>query len=189
MFRFLYFDSNILLAAPWPRLSATIENILKTAPAADVTVIIPAPVEEELAHHWIRGFNERLRTLTAAADAFQGHYRNVSELELDLGLPPSDYATTLYQQRIGELKEKYGIQSAPFTSRSLADVFAMACLYQPPFRRIKEGDVGFRDAVIFLSVIDHLAPRKRTPLRPLSPRTPSSRTTPLRHSCRQRVRA
>src|SRR5207249_9520325 len=42
-----------------------------------------------------------------------------------------------------------------FTRRPVTEIFEMASLRHPPFKQGKE-DVGFRDAVIFLSIVDDL---------------------------------
>ena len=154
MFNRLYFDSSILLAGPWPKPSANIESVLKMAPAAGVLVFIPAPVEAELEYHWMRDFDDRRHSLTAGFEAFKLHCETVGNLELNLGGPSREVALTAYRQHVLSLRQKYNIGTVPFTSRLVTDIFTMACRYQPPFKRAKDGDAGFRDAIIFLSVVD-----------------------------------
>ena len=57
------------------------------------------------------------------------------------------------------LKQKYGMSTVPFTSRSVTEIFKMAVDRHPPFKESKE-DVGFRGAAILLSVVDHLVAAK-----------------------------
>jgi len=56
---------------------------------------------------------------------------------------------------VDALKQKYGLSTVPFTGRPVTEIFEMATIRHPPFKPGKE-DVGFRDAVIFLSVVDDL---------------------------------
>ena len=50
-FNRIYFDSNPLITAGWPRLSAELENLLRLALRFKVALFLPQAVELELEEH------------------------------------------------------------------------------------------------------------------------------------------
>ena len=85
----------------------------------------------------------------------KSHCEAISTLHTAMEAPDRDRALQDYRATVGAVNKFFGISEVPLTTRPLTDIFTMACLRQPPFRD-KGVDAGFKDAVIFLSIIDHL---------------------------------
>ena len=62
-------------------------------------------------------------------------------------------ALAAYLKRVEAIKKANNVATVPLTSRRTEEFFDLAVRQHPPF---KEGDRGFKDTVIYLSVIDHL---------------------------------
>ena len=149
----IYFDSNVLIASNWPKLSAVLENLLLLARIFKIDLFLPRAVEEELEAHWIRILDDKLAKVERSIRQLTEYTSNASVEDVDLVLPDRSRALEDYRQQVNNLKEKWAIHTAPLTQRDIAEIFTMSVCHHPPF---KEKDVGFRDTVIYLSVIDHL---------------------------------
>ena len=55
----IYFDTNPLITANWPKPSAALENLLTLAELLKVGIFVPKAVEDELEAHWNRLFDEK----------------------------------------------------------------------------------------------------------------------------------
>ncbi|MDO8479203.1 MAG: hypothetical protein Q7W02_24035 [Candidatus Rokubacteria bacterium] len=155
MFSRLYFETSELVATGWPRLSADLENVLGIMASLKIPVFFPAGVEIELEERWRRGLAERLSDVRSKARAAEAHFGGVQEIRISVDEPDPAKALANYRGKVGALKQKYGLATVPLTSRPVAEIFKMAVDRHPPFKEGKE-DVGFRDAAIFLSVVDDL---------------------------------
>jgi hypothetical protein len=156
MFARLYFETSVLVAAGWPRLSADLENVLKFAPGDK---ILPAGVEIELQHRWQHELEERTSAVKSKIQAVEEHVGRVQKTSVTVDMPERAKALDDYLKAVNALKRKYGLSTGRFTGRAVSEIFAMATVRHPPFKQNKE-DVGFRDAVIFLSVVDDLMATK-----------------------------
>lgn len=159
MFNRLYFDTSELVASGWPRLSADLENVLRVIRSANIAAFIPIGVEIELERKWHRELTERISKAKSAAQAVEAHFDGVRDVSVPFDLPDGGGALDEYRRAVEELKGKHGMRTVPFTARPLSEIFEMAALRHPPFKQGKD-DVGFRDAVIFLSVVDDLVAAK-----------------------------
>src|SRR5262249_27818984 len=155
MFQRLYFDSDVLIAAGWPRLSADLENLLEVSAASGIAVLLPAAVEVELERRWQRELDEKANAVRSKVQAVEAHFRGIGTSEIIINLPDGVKALDNYIAIVNKLKAKYRLTTVKFTERPVADIFRMAADRHPPFKPGKD-DVGFRDAVIFLSVLDDL---------------------------------
>jgi len=156
VFSRLYLETSELVAAGWPRISADLENVLNLMASAKIPVLLPAGVEHELEQRWRRELREKMGALRSRIQAVEAHLGGVEDMKLSVDGPDPTRAAENYTRTVNKLK-KYGISTVPFTNRPVAEIFAMAADRHPPFKEGKE-DVGFRDASIFLSVVDHLSP-------------------------------
>ena len=146
------------MAAGWPRVSADLENVFKIA-AGDIDLLLPAGVEIELQHRWERELDEKTALMRSKLQGLNDHFGGVEQARISLATPDRATAAASYVQAVAKLKDRYGLSTTEFTKRSVPEIFAMAARRNPPFKESKE-DVGFRDAVIFLSVVDDLVGRK-----------------------------
>ncbi|OGX35656.1 MAG: hypothetical protein A3C36_00360 [Omnitrophica WOR_2 bacterium RIFCSPHIGHO2_02_FULL_52_10] len=153
----IYFDTNILIAANWPKPSAALERLLDLAQLLRVSVFVPKAVEDELEAHWNRLFDEKRTKATKSLTDLKKHSAQ-SDLDSDDVLPKKNAALATYRESVKTLKEKWKIETVPLTLRPTDELFRMAVCDEPPFQ---EGDVGFQDTVVYLSVIDHLVKEPR----------------------------
>lgn len=152
IFTRIYFDSNILIAANWPKPSAALERFLSLAQLLKVGVFLPKAVEDELEAHWSRMFDKTYINATKSLTELKKH-AGQSDLRADSMLPTKDAALAAYLESVKTVKEKWKIETVPLTSRPMGEFFRMAINDVPPFQ---EDDVGFQDTVILFSIIDHL---------------------------------
>jgi len=148
VFTRLYFETSELVAAGWPRLSADLENVFTITTAA---IFLPAAVEIELQNRWQRELAEKTTAMRSRVQSVESHLGT----SISVGVPDLTKARDDYLKMVDGLKQKHGLSTVPFTRRPVTEIFEMASLRHPPFKQGKE-DVGFRDAVIFLSVVDDL---------------------------------
>jgi hypothetical protein len=152
-FKYIYLDSNPLLGAGWPRITEKLQTISELAQIHHLSLFLPVSVEEELEQHWIRDlFEKEKRIKQSVADRNKVSSDIVSDLAAP-AFPSRDIVIQSYRDRVGSLKKVLSIQSSPFTSRSLQEIFRMSASRTPPF---KDKDKDFQDVVHVLSVIDHL---------------------------------
>jgi hypothetical protein len=156
MFTRLYIETSVLVEAGWPRLSADLENVLKITTFAK---ILPAGVEIELQHRWQRDLEEKISAVKSRIRAVEVHFGGVQRTSVTAEVPDLAQALDAYLKAVDALKQKYGLSTGRFTTRPVPEIFTMAATRHPPFKPGKE-DVGFRDAVIFLSVVDDLTAAK-----------------------------
>jgi hypothetical protein len=159
MFTRLYFDTSELVAAGWPRLSADLENVLRLTTVAKIGVFLPAGVEIELQQRWQRDLEEKTSAMRSRIQAVEDHLGGVQHPSMSLDVPDLTKVRDHYLKVVDGLKQKYALSTVPFTTRPVREIFEMATTRQPPFKQGKE-DVGFRDAVIFLSIVDELLAMK-----------------------------
>ena len=152
-FNRIYFDANPLIAAGWPRLSAELENILLLARIFQVALFLPQAVELELEEHWLREFDKKCGEVTSRVGKLKKYAVAVVTDNFSLALPDRNRVRNEYCTKVRALKEKWAVEAVPLTSRPLDEIFRMAIRREHPFQ--EEGK-GFQDAVILLSVIDHL---------------------------------
>lgn len=153
MFDRLYFDTNILRTLQWPRLSSKLQSIFELARLFKIEVFLPDCVEAELEAHWLREWGKLHRNSTSSVSDLNKHLLGILPDRITLQLPETPQLLQNYREKVLEIKQQWGIKSVPITSNSVSKFFEMAISQHPPF---KEKGSGFQDAVIYLSVIDHL---------------------------------
>jgi hypothetical protein len=152
----IYFDSNVLLGAGWPSVSAQLHELLSLAHALNVGLSLPRAVELELEQHWTRGLEDAHARLCEAEanflawndkvcpdDAVQGTYTGYDMSDTFSG----------YDAVVRRFKSEWGMSSPCYDNLSVEKLFEMAIGRTPPF---KEQGAGFQDAVILLSIIQDL---------------------------------
>jgi len=169
-FDLLYFDTQPLIASGWPRLSQASCNVLYVANKLGIKAIVPEPVRIELRSHWRRRYTEALgrlealkRMMVEVGVEFDARGRVLdtrtrphpvgTSTIYEVPFPSVDIAMQSYEATTAALLCFHQIQQIRVTPRSVSEVFKMAVDRLPPMR--EEGK-GFQDAVVLLSVIDHL---------------------------------
>lgn len=147
----LYLDSNILIGQGWPMISAELRNCLTVAASVNVNAFFPALVEMEVEAKWLRDFEENKRHALSRLDSLARHTPLFTKPRLQF--PTVDEARAEYRQRANDAKADLKVSSSPITSRSSAELLEKAAYHLHPF---PDSDSSFRDAVIVLSIADHL---------------------------------
>jgi hypothetical protein len=150
----IYLDSEPLIAALWPRVSRELENLFIVASMNKVEVFVPKPVEAEMQARFARDLDDSIQqTKSSVAKLSKSTSRAGVTLAKALDLPSLDTVVINYEKSSDKAKTKWNVKSLPFTLRSPESLFQMAIERRGPFEWEKK---GFKDAVIVLSVIDHL---------------------------------
>jgi hypothetical protein len=116
-----------------------------------VSVFLPDVVEAECEAEWLRRFDVRPKQLTGALDALAAHTGSFKRPRIEL--PSVAEARADYLRRTEVTKDAFGIVTSTLTGRPLADLILNAAQHAFPF---PASDSGFRDAVILLSVLEHV---------------------------------
>lgn|GEM_PF-5623694 len=101
----------------------------------------------------MRDLDSFLQQANRGFDNLSQHVLRAGITSEELGLPNRDEVVNRYRESSHLAKTKYTIKSSPVTSRSTEELFQMAADERGPFNWDKK---GFKDAVIVLSVIDHM---------------------------------
>ena len=154
-FHRIYFDTNVLLRGQgWPVPSILLNNLLKMAALCGIDRFVPEPVLKEAEEHWLRDLAEGAVKLSNAKRDLDRYARPI-HCEITLMHSSIDSLLTEYRERVSKAVKEYGIVRTPFAKRTVEEVFGLATKYVLPFGPKGEGK-GFQDAVILLSVLDHL---------------------------------
>ena len=152
-FNRIYLDSNVLIASNWPKLSGVLESIFTLADIFRIEIYLPEAVEAELQAHWLRIFREKCLKITKASAEVNKYLSDLGEEEVSLNFKEEQQALAAYSKKVDQTKHVWNIRNVPLTSRSIAELFAIVVRQFSPFR---EADIGFKDAVIYFSIIDQL---------------------------------
>lgn len=153
-FQAIYLDTNMLKGEGWPTPSILLNNLFRFAVWWGIRVFLPEPVLKEAYEHWLRGVKDGISGLGSAT-------RNLERLsgpvkcEIRSEHTPIENIIEEYGKKVDEALKDYSISSIPFTKRSTEEVFGFATKYLMPFAHDGKGK-GFQDAVILLSILDHL---------------------------------
>jgi PIN domain len=151
----VYFDTNVLQAAGWPRLSPALKNLFELARTLKVRLFFPQVVKMELEKHWLKKLNEHRSSANSGLRQLRSHLLEVIQVSVP-ELEPLDEEKVKndYREFTKALENKWNIETVPLTER-LDVLVEMAVNERPPFAKEGKGK-GFQDAVIYLSMLDHL---------------------------------
>ena len=155
-FDYIALDTSALRAAGWPDVSDDLESLLRLARLSKSVVCLPQSVLLELEDFWRNVHQERSNKAQMALVKLEEVVKNADVLK-QLQIPDVEGQLSDSVQKAEMVIGKWGIQVAPITSRPVEHFFKMAARKEAPFR--KDG-VGFKDAVIFFSLIDYLTGRR-----------------------------
>src|SRR5579864_3660496 len=153
-FQGVYLDTNVMRGKQWPLPSILLNNFLRLAELCEINRFLPEPVLKEAEEHWFREVKEQIGGLSRAAEQLARLARPV-ECGPKVEHPSAETLLEKYRELVDTSVKKYGITRTPFTKRTVEEVFGFATKYLLPFGPKGEGK-GFQDAVIILSVLDHL---------------------------------
>lgn len=147
----LFFDTNIMIAAGWPRISVKLENILKVAHKLDVIVELPQAVQIELK----RNFRERMRKNLSVVSPLLQEFNWVQGRPKDaVDLATEEELCLCYEKTVQKLLDDWR-----FNTTRMPAIDASTLFSQANERELTFGDEGrnFQDTIIFHSMIDCLA--------------------------------
>jgi len=154
-FQRVYFDSDSLFGAGWPHIPAKLRELFEVSRALGVDIFVPEPTLVELENRW----RQKLEDQRAVAQQGLKEFHHTIEMvpEIDRSEPASlslnaDVALSAYRERVRVVCEEWQLTRARFTTRSVQEVFEAAASHTPPFGKDVQ---GFKDTIIFLSVLDH----------------------------------
>src|SRR5207302_8932981 len=156
-FKGIYLDTNVLLRGQrWPIPSIVLNNLLKLSALCGISRYLPEPVITEAEEHWLRGVKDGITGLGTAQKSFH-RFINPLECKTTVEHPSAEILLDEYKQKVDVAINDYGIERVPYTTSTIEEVFGSATKYLLPFAPKAEGR-GFQDAVILLSILDHLGP-------------------------------
>jgi hypothetical protein len=154
-FRGIYVDTNILLRGQgWPSPSILLNNLFRLAAWWGIYRFLPEPVLTEAEEHWLRGLKDGVSRLSSATKELQ-RLASPVVCETKTEHPSVESLREEYGNRVNAAVKDYDIIRTPFTKRTVEETFGLATRYVLPFGDKAEGR-GFQDAVILLSILDHL---------------------------------
>jgi len=149
----VYFDSNVLLRFPWPRVNQTLLNAMSILKDFRIPAILLDAVEKELRAHF-------LRVLAAAKAETENKVRAVANICESVGvrapsipLPSIPKIVTAYNKTSAKAIRQLGLLKRAPPLREAKELFEMAIQRTKPFQ---EKGKNFQDAVICLTAIDDL---------------------------------
>lgn len=149
----IYFDTEPLTQSQWPKVSTSLENAFKLAALFDVELCIPQAVLDERQAQWFRTAVKKYQALVTAHKALAQWCKEFCEVPA-ISPPNAGEIKRAYLTQTGDVLKRYRITTVPTTSRSAAELYKHALDGVPPFA---EKGTGFKDAVILVSILDHLA--------------------------------
>ena len=155
----IYLETSAAWTAGWPRVSAIIERLGGVARGLRADVFLPEIVEVELEEGWLREFTDKTQAVTSRLKDCNRLLSGVVDLSITIEVPDREAVRKGYHLALEAAKEKLGATTSPVTTRPVKGFAVMAARRDVPF---KDRDEGFRDAVIFWSMIDHALALGRT---------------------------
>jgi PIN domain-containing protein len=148
----IYLETSAARAAGWPHVSASIERLAVLARGLHAEVFLPELVEIELEEGWLRDAADKAQALASRVKELERQLSGIIDRGVTTDVAAPDRLRENYRRAAETVKQTLQARATPTTARPVRDFAAMAVRRQPPF---KERDQGFRDAVIFWSILDH----------------------------------
>lgn len=149
----IFFDSEPLIGSKWPNISVALRSVLRLSRHFQVRLFLPTATEMELEEHWYRDFALLSSAVSNSSTKLNRTLRYVDFQAPAPEVPDEAVARRQYRTTVQRIKEEWGFETVPLTTRGLEEIFSMAIQHAPPF---KQEGAGFQDTVIYMSVIDHL---------------------------------
>jgi hypothetical protein len=151
----IYFDTNVLIAAGWPHVSAQLLEALTLADLLGWEVSLPEPVLQEANEHWRRKLVEAWRDASSEIRNLNGKASSLVVFEKLKPLPSRETLETELTNIVQDFVRRVAI--VPMTQRSTREFFSEAIQKVATF---DEKGRGFQDAVILYSILDDMKLRK-----------------------------
>src|SRR5947207_2319257 len=93
----VYFDTNPLRAAAWPRTSAALNRLDDLVRYFDLTMFLPDTVEIELEEMWLRDFANKQSTANAELAKLRTHAGAIGNVRAELAADTVDDLRAAYR--------------------------------------------------------------------------------------------
>ncbi len=153
-FRRVYFDTEPLRAGGWPRPSKQLFLVLHVANLMQIDLCFPEPTVREREEQWLRAAGIKLASIRSKVEGFNSDAAEMT-VPVEVSVPTEERLRADYRSASISALKTWPITSLPFTSRSAKEIFELAIKREFTFEEKGDNVVGFQDAVILLSVIDH----------------------------------
>ena len=155
----LYFDTNILYG--WPHPSNNVYPIFGAANWLETELYTPAVVNQELEVQFIRAVTDAYQNLSSNLKQIKRLCRSTIDVKSIHSPSSESELRAAYAVSSEQLRLHFGISIIPLTAAPLSTFIGMAINRSVPFqeRIVSNGQaavVGFQDAAILFSIIDHL---------------------------------
>jgi len=151
-YRRIYFDTNVLVRARWPRLSQTMRTALLTASHLAIPTILLQSVEHELRAHCVRNLTEICTQIIDNTHKLASLCEGLDD-EWASSLPSQRHLEEAYDKAANENVAAFHMLRKAPSLRKTDEMFEMAIHKKKPFG---EKGKNFQDAVICLAAIDDL---------------------------------
>lgn len=145
----VYFDTQSLLAHGWPEVNGTLQILFRDAAHLSIACLVPQPVLDELEARWLRDY----RTDASAVGKLTRRLGRVGA-STDNAIANESDALAAYRAHVKQAIASVGVHVSPVTKRLASEAFDYSLRRDLTFESDK--DKGFQDAVILLSVLDHM---------------------------------
>ncbi len=148
--RAVYFDTNILRGAGWPKGNAQLLQVINHAEWLSIQLCLPDVVRRELEGHWIRTVEKNWQDANSQTAALTKTLKPLLSIAKLPELPDEPQLMEhFYKDAQPAIKQFVSVAT---TTRPVSDFVKMAILRQATFD--DQGN-GFRDAVILCSILEH----------------------------------
>jgi hypothetical protein len=154
LFARAFFDTSFLLRGGWPASDSPLTEIFQLVRELDATILIPEVVELEMESLWMRKLYE-VHNDEEVTKRTKGIVRDGVLRPAAWEIIKQDYRAV-----VGRLNTKWSISEVRTTTQSMRDAVSYLIASEPREESIRS---GFRDTVIYLSVVDRLV--SDTPLK------------------------
>ncbi len=153
----IYFDTNIILQLPYWSSNVNFIELRESAQLIKAPLFVPEIVAKEIVQRRIETANDQLKKLKDNSSGL-GKLLKRQPLEYEKVEKMEEIITVLTD----DFFKHIGIEIIPTPANiSIHELIDMAVTRKAPFQGLGEkgerGDKGFKDTIIFLTIIDHMA--------------------------------
>jgi len=149
----IYFDTEPLVAAGWPHLSVVLENVALLAKALNISLHVPELVYRELEARCFSDYDTEFDAATKRITALRNRLKSLGGQPLQVPQIP-DLRTEMRKLYLATLEQrKQTFRPSPTPAMQTENLLEMAIAYELAF---EQGDKGFKDTMIFLSVVEEV---------------------------------
>lgn len=153
----IYFDTEPLLAAGWPRLSVPLENVASLARDLNVSLHVPDVAYLELEARYLAARDAEYNEVVARISQLRSRLKELGGDPSQIPALPDVRAEMRKRYLAVVESRKQVFAPTPTPPLDIQNLLKMAVAHELAF---EDDDKGFKDTVIFLSVIEEI---KRSP--------------------------